>query len=99
MGESSTAAPARCRQCGQRIVFRQTASGRYQPIAPDTQEVHFATCPQRRRLEVPGTECHRCHSTNVEQGPGTATHHASLRCRDCGQFRWLPKPRDEVTGT
>lgn len=25
-----------------------------------------------------------------------SVHHASLKCRDCGHHRWLPKPR---TGT
>jgi DNA-directed RNA polymerase subunit RPC12/RpoP len=83
----------RCRECQQPIEFRETAGGKLQPVDPGGT-VHFATCPARRERRPPYPEdvCIRCGSLDVERGPGTAMHHASLRCRDCGSHRWLRKP-------
>lgn len=83
---------ATCRACGARIEFRETANGRLQPVDADGG-VHFATCIARPRLDYPEDLCLRCESHETERGPGTAMHHASLRCLACGAFRWLPRPR------
>jgi DNA-directed RNA polymerase subunit RPC12/RpoP len=84
---------ARCRECGASIDFRETPSGKLQPVNADGG-VHFSTCPvrQARRPSYPEDVCIKCGSLSVERGPGTAMHHASLRCLDCGAHRWLRRP-------
>jgi hypothetical protein len=67
----------RCRDCG----FTRRLFG---PVEPE---------PTPPALPPQGDACSICRSTNVARGPGSRPHHASLRCLDCGAFRWLPKPR------
>lgn len=83
----------RCRECQAPIEFKETPSGRLQPVNPDLS-VHFGTCAARKanRPAYPEDLCLRCESHNTERGPGTGQHHASLRCLDCGAHRWLRKP-------
>lgn len=83
----------RCRECQQSIAFRETASGKMQPINADGS-VHFGSCPARKaaRPTYPDDLCMRCESHNTERGAGTGQHYASLRCLDCGAHRWLRKP-------
>lgn len=81
-----------CRQCGATITFRETPSGKLQPVDPTTGVVHFATCAVRKPPPAPDDQCHVCGSHNVERRAGTAMHYAGLSCLDCGQFRWLRRP-------
>jgi len=81
----------RCRTCNAPLRFRKLPSGKWEPLDPDGGS-HFATCPGRKRNKYSPHVCIACGSTNVEQGPGTGPHHAKLRCLDCNNFRWLPRP-------
>lgn len=82
-----------CRACGAPIAFRQLPSGSWQPLDPETGEVHFATCSARVRPNHPDHVCIKCGSLNVEQTPGVGPHYAGLRCLDCGGYRWLRRPQ------
>jgi hypothetical protein len=80
-----------CPACKAPIVFCSTVRGKHQPVDPDG-EIHFATCPARQRPTLPDNVCVSCGSLDVVRGPGKGPHAASLRCRDCGAFRWLRQP-------
>lgn len=84
---------AACRACGNPIAFRLLPSGRYQPLDPETGEVHFSTCPARLRPQLPTDTCLRCGSSDIRREAGTGQHYAAIRCIACGAHRWLPKPR------
>ena len=84
-----------CRSCGRPITWHLTARGRYQPLDADGRP-HQATCPARRRPSCPADRCSTCGSTAVEVLPGVGQHHAGLRCRDCGQHRWLAAPHGDA---
>jgi hypothetical protein len=88
----NTPSLSRCRDCGAPINWRETPSGRYQPIDPETGEVHFVTCSARPKRNLPVDVCLKCGSRNVEQGPGAGPHYARLRCLSCQYLRWLPWP-------
>ncbi len=81
----------RCKACNAPIRFRKTASGKWEPLDPDGSS-HFANCPARKRKNYPDSVCISCGSLNVERGPGVGPHYAKLRCLDCNNFRWLPRP-------
>lgn len=85
---------SRCRDCGAPIIWRRTPNGKLQPINVDGGEVHFATCTKRPRQTYPSNVCLKCGSMDVTVLPGTGPHHGAIRCNDCGQHRWLPKPRE-----
>lgn len=83
----------RCRDCQAPIEFRETPAGRLQPVNADGT-VHFGSCSVRRanRPTYPEDLCMRCESHNTQRGPGVGQHYASLRCNECGAFRWLRRP-------
>jgi DnaJ-class molecular chaperone len=88
-----------CRNCGAPISFAETAYGKLMPINADG-EPHFATCsasPRNQKPAPPQDECLGCGSENVDILPGTGPHHAAMKCRDCGQHRWLRKPAETTT--
>lgn len=89
---TSRSSSSTCRDCGRPIRWRETSSGKMQPIDPDGG-AHFASCPKRERKNLPENACSSCGSLNVERGPGAGPHYARLRCLDCQGLRWLPRPR------
>lgn len=85
---------AKCRGCSADIQFVETARGKLMPIDPDGTS-HFATCPQVtqfRKPAAPDDTCAGCGSKNVERLPGKGQHYAAIKCRECGQHRWLRLP-------
>jgi len=47
------------------------------------------------RTEAGKPTCPKCGSGNVVIGGKSGPHFGSVRCRDCGQSCWLPKPENE----
>jgi hypothetical protein len=45
--------------------------------------------------DVPDREryCRACGSLDVSIGRERGPHYAEIRCRECGQVTWPPKPR------
>jgi hypothetical protein len=84
---------ATCRGCGAVIAFAETARGKLMPIDIDGTS-HFATCPQAERFRRPAPPqdvCLGCGSQDLEHLPGQGPHHGAIKCRECGQHRWLRK--------
>lgn len=85
---------ARCRACRAEISFAPTSTGKLMPVDADGTS-HFATCPQADRFRKPAPAqdvCLGCGSKNVEQLPGQGPHYGAIKCRECGQHRWLRRP-------
>lgn len=84
---------ATCRGCGAVIAFTETVNGKLMPINVDGVS-HFATCPQSERFRKPAPPkdvCLGCGSQSLEHLPGTGPHAGAIKCRECGQHRWLRK--------
>lgn len=88
---------AQCRACGQAIRFELTAKGKHQPVSLQTGESHFIDCPQAARFRKPAPPqdvCLGCGSTDLDHLPGQGPHYGAIKCRDCGQHRWLRRPQE-----
>lgn len=85
---------ARCRGCGSEIAFSETPKGKLMPIDADGVS-HFARCaaaPRNRKPAPPEDTCAGCRSHDVERLPGQGPHYGAIKCRECGQHRWLRRP-------
>lgn len=86
---------ATCRECGAAIAFAETTNGKLMPIDVDGVS-RFATCPASdrfRKPEPPQDICLGCGSQDLERLPGQGPHYGAIRCRSCGQHRWLRRPK------
>lgn len=86
---------AKCRSCDAEIRFEETAKGNLMPVDADGVS-HFATCPaadRHRKPAPPQDECLACGSKDLDRLPGVGQHYGAIRCRDCGEHRWLRRPQ------
>ncbi len=82
-----------CRSCGQAISFTKNHNDKWVPTNDDGTN-HFTTCSARKeRPPLPNDVCLKCGSLDVERLPGSGPHYGAIRCKDCGQHRWLRAPQ------
>jgi DNA-directed RNA polymerase subunit RPC12/RpoP len=85
---------ATCRDCSAPILWEELESGKKRAMDLDGRP-HPATCPKsawNMRPRLPDDVCLGCGSQDVERLPGQGPHYGAIKCRDCGQHRWLRTP-------